>query len=64
MSVLLLEEISTGQGKVQGRGEGRETERQRGEGGVEGDFSLRGADKQQYKAFCTVACQGNPSALC
>lgn len=33
------------------------------EGGVEGDFCRRGADKQQYKACCTVASKGNPSAL-
>lgn len=61
MPVLLLEEISIGREKMQERG--RETEGVEGEGEWMGIFPLRGADKQQYKACCTVACQGNPSAL-
>lgn len=48
----LLERLQAGDSA---REREREGERQGGRG--------RGADKQQYKACCTVACQGNPSAL-
>lgn len=48
----LLERLQAGDSAREREG-GRDREGGRG----------RGADKQQYKACCTVACQGNPSAL-
>lgn len=46
---MLLEEISIGREKVQERGEKEESDRgvEGGGGGLEGDFSVRRADKQQ-----------------